>query len=719
VLAVLTGADAVADKLGGLPPYFMPEDMGGPPGYRTYRPVLCDRRVRCVGDRVALVVAESVDQARDAADLITVEYEQLPCVISPDEAHAEGAPQIWDEAPRNTSFTLRFGDPDGTEAALKAAAHVVSLRIRNNRITACSIEPRCCLADWNAGEDRGVLYTSSQNPHGVRHLLMGSVFHLPESALRVVSPDVGGGFGMKADGYPEDALVLWASRRLGRPVKWVATRSEALMGDNHGRDQIADAELALDEDGHATALRVRALHGLGAYVASAAAAPVSYSMLMLPGVYAIPTVHVETSAIFTNCSPTAPYRGAGRPEACFILERLMDEAAHRLGIDRVEIRRRNLVPAESMPFQTPNGPIYDSGDFAAMMDRCLAASGWHSGWDERVAASEAVGKLRGRALTCYVESAGVFNERMELRFDAGGGATIVAGTHSHGQGHATTYAQIVHELLGLPFESIRFVQGDTDAVAAGRGTYAARSSMLGGNALKQAAEDAIAKAAVVAAELLEVDAEKIRFSDGLYRAEGGNQTIAFSDVVRSFHRPIGTPGGISMGLATVGSSGGEFPNYPNGAHVCEVEVDPATGVVRIDRYCVVDDVGHVLNPMICEGQVVGGVAQGLGQALIEDMIYEPGSGQLISGSFFDYGIPRAGMMPPIDSQLAEIPCKTNPLGVKGVGEGGTIAAPPTVVNAVLDALRPLGVDDIQMPMSPPRVWEAINDAAKTRSGEAR
>ncbi|WP_017667602.1 xanthine dehydrogenase family protein molybdopterin-binding subunit [Sandarakinorhabdus sp. AAP62] len=712
VIAVLTGADAVADGIGGLPPYFMPADSGGPPGYRTIRPILVADRVRCIGDRIAVVIAESERQARDAAAAIDVDIAPLPAVVSPDAAAAPGAPLVWDDCPGNACFTLAFGDVAATEAAFARAAHVVALTIHNNRISANSIEPRCAVGCFDPATAGFVLHTSSQNPHGVRKVLAQSVLHVPENDIRVISPDVGGGFGMKADAYPEDAIVLWAARRLGRPVKWVGTRSEALMGDNHGRDQTADAALALDEHGRALGLRLTARHALGAYVASATVAPITFAMRMLPGVYDIPAVAVRTTATFTNCSPTGPYRGAGRPEACFALERLMDMAARAIGIDRVDIRRRNLISADQMPYTTAVGVTYDSGDFGAMMDRCLSLADW-SGFPERQRQTEAKGWLRGRAVTSYLESAGVFNDRMELRFDPEGNVTILAGTHSHGQGHATVFPQLIHEWLGLPYDKIKYIQGDTDKVAFGRGTYAARSSMLAGTALHAAAQDAIAKGRTMAAQLLDADIDDIMFADGQYSVGQGNRTIGFADVVKAFYRPIGVPGGLSLGLTTIGTAGGQSPNFPNGAHVCEVEVDPATGAIHIDRYVVVDDVGRILNPMICEGQIVGGIAQGLGQALLEAIVYDPDSGQLLSGSFSDYGMPRPDTMPlHIESELAEIPCKTNVLGVKGVGESGTIAAPPTLVNAVLDALWPLGVTDIAMPLTPARVWTAIDQASK-------
>ena len=707
VLMVLSGADAIEDGIGGLPAGFDPALMGGPAGYRTVQPLLVADRVRMVGDRIALVVAESVDEARDAADLIAVEYRPLPLVASLEAAVAADAPLVWEDCPGNRSYTWAFGDAAATEAAFAGAAHIVSLDIRNQRVSANSIEPRSSIGMCDPATGDLTLYTSSQNPHGVRQALSNAIFRIPEMSLRVISPDVGGGFGLKGSVFPEDALVLWASRRLKRPVKWTATRSDAMMGDAHGRDQSAHAEMALDERGRALALRVEAHHALGAY-AYAGGATVMFAMQMLSGPYAIPAIDARAHAIFTNSSPTTPYRGAGRPEACYVLERLMDEAALALGIDRVEIRRRNLVPANAMPYTGATGVTIDSGDFERILDECLALADWN-GFEDRRAASERKGLLRGRAITSFIEISGIFNERMDLRFDPDGNVTILAGTHSHGQGHATVFPQLVHEWLGVPYDKIRYVQGDTEKVAMGRGTYAARSSSVGGSALHAAAQNAIAQGARMAAHLLEGNADDISFDDGTYKLAGTNRTIPFGDVVRAFFRPAGLPQGFEVGFTANGSAQIP-PNFPNGCQICELEIDPRTGVVKIDRYTAVDDVGRVLNPMICEGQVVGGLAQGVGQALLEEVIYDPETGQLLTGSFSDYGMPHIDMLPPITSKLEEIPCRTNPLGVKGIGESGTVAAPPTVVNAALDALRPLGVKALQMPLTPYRIWSAIKDA---------
>jgi carbon-monoxide dehydrogenase large subunit len=710
VAAVLTGADAVADGLGGFPPLFTPEDMGAPKGYKTLRPVLVADRVRCVGDRVAFVVAETLAQAREAADKIVVDYEPLPSVVTLDDAMRDGAPKIWDECPTgNAASGLMFGNKEATDAAFAKAQHVVSVELLNNRVSANSMEPRAAIGDYSAADDSYTLYTSSQNPHGVRQLLCGAVFHIPETSMRVVAPDVGGGFGMKADSYPDDALVLWASRRVGRPVKWVATRAESLLGDNHGRDQVIRGELAIDETGKILALRAHALHALGAYIAGAAYAPVVFAMRFIPLCYDIQTMHVTTRAVFTNTSPLGPYRGAGRPEATYLTERLMDKAADAVGLDRVEIRRRNVIAPGKLPYMTPTGFEYDSGDFEKCMDLALHLLD-HKGFAARRRASEKNGKLRGRGYCFFIEQGGIFNDRMELRFDPGGTVTIVAGTHSHGQGHATTYSQMVSDWLGVPFEQIRFVQGDTDAVPFGRGTYAARSSMVGGCALKMAADAIVEKAKPMAALMMEAAASDIEFRDGSFRVVGTDKTMPMMAVARGFYRPMGLPREFSVGLEASGSWAAEPPNFPNGFHACEVEIDPDTGKLTIDRYAAADDLGRIINPMICEGQIIGALAQGLGQALMEHIVYDGASGQLVTGSFMDYGMPRADDMPEVNSEFFEVPAKTNPLGIKGIGESGAIGAPPAIIGALLDALKPLGVTHIDMPATPARIWEAIRAA---------
>ncbi len=719
VLAVLTGADALTDKIGGIPPFFMPDSWGGPKGYPTTRPVLLADRVRCVGDRVAFVVAETEAQARDAAELVAVDYEPLPAVVDLKSATQPQAPKIWQDCPNgNIGVTIAFGDKAATDAVFAAAKHVVAVRLVNNRITANPIEPRCAIGMYDAADARFTLYTTSQDPHSVRATLSADVFHVPQSKIRVISPDVGGGFGMKANIYPDDVLVLWASKRCGRPVKWTATRGESLLCDNHARDQIVHGELALDENGKFLAIRSTAYQALGAYWWGAATAPLFWSLMFVPSLYDVQTIHISTNAVFTNTAPTSVYRGAGRPEAIYLIERLVERAAQATGIDRVELRRRNLIAADALPYHTPTHHTYDSGEFEKLMDTCLKAADWN-GFAARRKDSQRRGKLRGRAVTPYIELGGVFNERMEIRFDPGGMVTIIAGTHSHGQGHATAFSQLVAEWLGVSFEAINYIQGDTEKVAFGRGTFAARSSLVGGNGLRVAADAIIARGKEMAGALMEAAPGDIEFNAGTFTVMGTDKRMSIGDVAHAFFAPAGPVTKFGLGLDGVGTwSGvpGGAPNYPNGCQVCEVEVDPETGAVRIDRFVAVDDVGMIINPLICEGQIHGGIAQGVGQALFENIVYDPDSGQLITGSFLDYCMPRAGDFPPIVSEMLEVPAKTNPLGIKGIGEAGTIAAPPTVVNAVLDALRDLGVEHIDMPLTPARIWEAANAAKRAQQG---
>lgn len=707
VVCVLTGKDLAAANIGALPPNFMPEDVGGPKGHRAVRPVLCQERVRHVGDRVAFVVAESLAQARDAAEMIELDVEELPAVTNVEDAVKPGAPQIYEQAPGNLCVPLMFGNKQAADEAFAKAKHTVKLKLENNRLVANAMEPRGAIGAYNAFDDSYTLYSSTQNPHGVRSMLCGPVLKVPETKLRVVANDVGGGFGMKGDTYPEEALVLIASKRCGRPVKWIASRSEGFLSDDCGRDSIIEAEMAFDDTGRVQAIRATALQNFGAYAVGAAVVTLVYSVKLMTGVYDFPAVHVTTKAIFTNTTPMGPYRGAGRPEANYVVERLMDEAARKIKMDPAEFRRRNYIANGAFPYKTGTGFVYDSGDFANTMDEGLKLADW-PGYAKRVEASKKDGKLRGRAAIYYIEDAGVFNERMELRFDPSGMVTIVAGTFSHGQSHATTFAQCVSDWLGVPFENIRFIQGDTDQVAFGRGTYASRSAVVGSGALRAAADAIIEKGKKFAGFMMEANASDIVFEAGKFKVAGTDKAVTISDVARTAYRPAGLPRELGVGLEASGAFAPEPPSYPNGCHLCEVEVDPETGVVTVERYAAVDDVGRVINPLIVDGQIHGGVAQGLGQALLEKAIFDPSGGQLLSGSFTDYGMPRASDMPPsFEVDYNEVPCKTNPLGVKGAGEAGTCGAPPAIMNAILDALRPLGVKHVDMPATPRRVWEAI------------
>ena len=715
VHTVLTGQNWAADGLGTLDPEFMPEDMGGPKGHRTKRPPLAVGRVRYVGDRVAVVIAATEALAQDAAELIAVDYEMLPAVVQAQDAVRPDAPLVHDEIPGNTAFTLHMGNAEAAEPAFAQAQHVTRLSLVNNRITAVTMEPRGCIADYDAGTGRYTLYTSTQNVHGVRHGLAHQILHVPESRIRVVARDVGGGFGMKGPVYPEEAVMVWAARRVGRPVKWIPSRTEALLGDDDGRDQTVEAELALAADGQFLALRWTGMHNAGAYIEGAGAIPILFSLKLASTVYDIPAVSVTSRLVLTNTAPTIPYRGAGRPEAVYIIERLIDQAAREMQLDPAELRRKNLIG--NFPYQTKTGWLYDSGNFAAAMSKCQTLADW-PGYAERRAASATAGKLRGRGIVYYTDNTGIFNERMELRFDPSGELTIVAGTLSHGQGHETSYAQMVSDWLGVPAEKIRLAQADTDEVAIGRGTYASRSMMVGGSALRAAADEVIERGKRFAAHFMEADAADIVFSDGNFTIAGTDRTMPLEQIAQMSFIPVGLPADLGVGLQGAGAFSADVPSFPNGCHICEVEIDPETGAVVLDRYTVVDDIGTVINPLLARGQIQGGVAQGAGQALLEDVVYEKDSGQLVTGSLMDYGILRADMLPVIEIDFNPVPSMSNPLGIKGVGEGGTVAATPTVMNAILDALVPLGVSDLPMPATPERVWQAIHRARPLRANRS-
>jgi carbon-monoxide dehydrogenase large subunit len=708
VYAVLTGEDWAADGLGTLDPEVMAEDMGGPKGYRTKRPPLAQGRVRYVGERVAVVIAATESLARDAAELVAVDYDILPAVVHAEDAVRPEAPLPHDGAANNTSFTMHMGNRGVAEAAFASAHHVTRLSLYNNRLTAVTMEPRGCIGDYDPGTGRYTLYSSTQNVHGVRQILAHQILHAPESRIRVVARDVGGGFGMKGNVYPEEAITLWAARRVGRPVKWVPSRSEALLGDAQGRDQNVSAELALDRDGRFLALRWTGSHNVGAYIEGAGAIPILFSLKLASTVYDIPAVSVTSSLVFTNTAPTVPYRGAGRPEAVYIMERLVAQAAHEMHIDPAELRKKNLIRPDAYPYETQTGWVYDTGNYTAALAKCQALADW-DGYTARRARSEVAGKYRGRGIVYYVDNTGVFNERMELRFDPSGEVTILAGTLSHGQGHETSYAQMVADWLGVPEDKIHLLQADTDEVAIGRGTYASRSMMIGGSALRGAADEVVERGKRFAAHFMEADAADIAFADGAFTIAGTDRSMPIGQVAQMSFIPVGLPSELGVGLQGAGAFSSNMPSFPNGCHICEVEIDPETGAVELDRYTVVDDCGTVINPLLAKGQIMGGIAQGAGQALYEDVVYDRDSGQLLTGTLMDYGIPRADTLPAINVDFSPVPSTTNPLGVKGVGEGGTVASTPTVMNAILDALAPFGVTDVPMPATPERIWSALRD----------
>jgi carbon-monoxide dehydrogenase large subunit len=723
VVTILTGADMAADQVGPMTTLWPIRSSDGRLLAEPPRWALSRDRVRHVGEPVALVIAETLAQALDAAEAVEVAYEPLPGVVDARAALAEAAPQLHEAAPGNVCFRWARGDAAAVQRAFAAAAHVVRLELVNNRLIGGAIEPRAALADMASG--KLTLYSSTQVPHHIRRFVAEQL-GLAEGSVRVVAPDVGGGFGYKGKHHPEEIVLAWAARRLRRPVKWVASRSESFISDNQGRDHLTHAELALDAEGNFRGLRVETIANVGAYVSTfGAAIPSAIYSALLAGVYRTPAIHVQSTGVFTNTLPTDAYRGAGRPEACYVLERLADLAASELGIDRAAIRARNLVPAQAMPYKTPIGPTYDCGDFPKVFSRALEMADFAS-FEKRRAAAARDGRLRGLGMACYVESSGVapsrfaaalgaragFFEAATIRVQPDGGIQALLGTHNHGQGHATTLAQILATRLGVPLARIEIVEGDTDQVPFGTGTFGSRSIAVGGSALDRAAMKIIAKGKLIAAHLLEATAEDIAFAGGWFAIAGTDRRVHFDAVARAAYVPANYPlETLEPGLQDTAVYDPPAFAFSNGAHVCELEVDRDTGAIVLIGYWGVDDVGTVINPMIVEGQIHGGVAQGAGQALAEHCVYDPGGGQLLSGSFMDYALPRANDLPFMQSETDETqPCTHNPLGAKGCGEAGAIAAPAAIVGAVLDALKPLGVTDLDMPLTPERVWRAIRAA---------
>ena len=716
VLAILTGADVLADGLGAIPCVSLPRSADGRPQAVIEPPylALATDRVRFVGDAVALVVAETLIQARDAAEQIAIEYETLPAVVDTVRAADADAPQLWSVAPGNRSFVYELGDESAVDAALARADHVARLRMTISRVTANPIETRNAIGAFDRASGRYTLTSGNQTPHQLRSVLAKTIFKVPETLIRILSPDVGGGFGLKGGLFREQILVMWAARRLGRPVAWMGERGESLLADEHARDNVTDAELALDRTGRFLGLRVRTIANLGAYVALRGAHPPTNNLGSLSGVYTTPEIHARVDGVFSNTSPTSSYRGAGRPEATYVLERVIDLAADELGIDRLEIRRRNTIASAAMPYKTKLLFTYDSGAFERNMTLAAEASDW-AGFAARRAHSLAQGKLRGIGIANCIEQAGgpygsPWEERADLRFDPGGGIVVMVGTMSNGQGHETVFADMVASSFGLPREAVRVVQGDTDIVPFGRGSFGSRSLMAAGSALTQACEQVIAKGCRIAAHLFEAAEADVIFEGGSFKVSGTDRALTFGEIVRAAFSVHKLPPDLSGGLDSSVTYAPQEPSYPNGCHVCEVEIDPDTGALAILRYVVADDVGRVINHAIVEGQVHGGVAQGAGQALFESVIYDRDSGQLVTGSFMDYAMPRADDLPAIQILSNEVPCTTNPLGVKGAGEAGVIGAIPAVIGAVVDALRPLGIRHIDMPATPERIWRAIQDA---------
>ncbi len=710
VLAVLTGADLARDGLGTMTMTLSRKRPDGSPMFAPPHRGFATDRVRYVGDPVALVVAETHAQAEDAAELVRVEYEPLPAVTGTADAAAPGSPPVWDECPDNVSNVFEAGDRAAADAAFARAARVVRRRYVITRVHAQFMEPRGALGVWDPGEERYTLYADVQYPHRVRNALASNIFRIPEHQIRVIAGDVGGAFGTKGWQYPEHRLVLWAARKLGRPVKWVCERREAIPADEHARDNVSEAELALDGEGRFLGLRVRTLANVGAYVSSDRNLLATFTnVVTLVGVYAFPAAHVHVTCVLSNTNSTAPYRGAGRPEATYVIERLIDDTARELGMDPVELRRKNLIPSSAMPYKNPLGVTYDCGEFEKNMDDALKLADV-AGFAARREAARRRGRLRGLAVVNAIErAAGPQPEFAEIRFTPSGSATIFMGTKSQGQGHETTFKQILHERLGLDPADVRYIDGDTDRVAFGMGTMGSRSTVIGGTALWMAADKVIAKGKKIAARLLEAAEVDIVFAEGRFAVVGTDRAVVLKDVVRAAFQPGRLPPGLEPGLYETGTFAPKQDTWPNGCHVCEVEIDPDTGAVALVGYVVVDDVGTVINPLTLKGQIHGGVAQGVGQALMEEVVYEPESGQLLTASFMDYALPRADTLPDMHIESNPVPTKLNPLGAKGAGEAGTVGALPAVMNAVMDALAPLGVRRLDMPATAARVWRAIRD----------
>jgi carbon-monoxide dehydrogenase large subunit len=718
VVAIFTGKDVEADKLGPLRGRVSRKRPDGSPSFSTPYRILALDRVRHVGDPVAAVIAETIAQAKDAAEAIEVEYESLQSVTDTAGTVAPGAPNVSEESPGNICFVEHLGSDEAKiKAAFAQAKHVVKERFVINRVAVNPMEARTALGFYDTREERYILHAGLQAPHLMRADLADQVFKLPASKFRLISPDVGGGFGMKGSAFPEYALVLWAAKKTGRAVKWISERGESFVGDHHARDNVSEVSLALDENGKFLALNVETIANLGAYIASNGLHVPVGNVGGLAGPYTTPAIHVKVTGVFSNTNPTCPYRGAGRPEASYCIERIIDIAAAELKLDRAEIRRRNMIPPEAMPYKTGLVFTYDSGAFEQTMDKTLELGDW-KGAEARKAAAVKAGKLYGVGLASVIEVAGgpanaPFEEAMEIRFDATGGATFLLGSHSHGQGHETAFRQLAYTFLGLNFDQVTLIFGDTDKVFHGRGTFGSRTLSVGGSALRLAADRVIEKGKKIAGHLLEASALDIEFSDGKFTVSGTDKSIDLISVAKAAYNPMRMPPEIEMGLDANAVYRPPAGTFPNGCHLCEVEIDPDTGVAKIVRYAVVDDVGVVVNPLLLKGQIHGGIAQGAGQALFENMVYDKESGQLLSGSFMDYCMPRAGDFPTILVGNNDVPAKSNPLGIKGAGEAGCVGALPAVMNAINDALVPLGIRHFEMPATPERLWQAIHNAKKS------
>jgi carbon-monoxide dehydrogenase large subunit len=731
VVAVFTHVDIEADALGGVPCGWQIHNKDGSPMAEPMHPILASGKVRHVGDPIAVVIAKTRQQAKDAAELLVIEFEDLQGIASVRDAIRSGAAQVHDGVADNTCFDWHIGDKAIVDAAFARAHRVVKLDLTNNRLVPNAMEPRAAIGEFDPMSQDYTLYTTSQNPHVIRLLMGAFVLHLPEHRLRVVAPDVGGGFGSKIYHYAEEAIVTWSAGKLKRPVKWTCDRTEAFISDAHGRDHDSVAEMAIDAKGNFLALRVATIANMGAYLSTfAPAVPTYLSATLLAGVYKTPAIYAEVRAVFTNTVPVDAYRGAGRPESTFLLERLMDVIAADTGMDRIALRRQNFIPADAFPYQTPVALQYDSGDYQTTLTSALKAADW-DGFEARRAAAAAKGKLRGIGCSTYVEACGIAPSKLvgqlgaraglyevaQVRVHPTGSVTVFTGTHSHGQGHETTFAQLISDQLGVPFKDIDIVHGDTDKIPFGMGTYGSRSLAVGGSAMVKAMDKIIAKGKKIAAHLMEASVEDIEFADGKFTVAGTDKVKTIGEIALTAYVPHNYPiEEIEPGLEETAFYDPQNFTFPGGCHICEVEIDAETGHVEVINFTAVDDVGRVINPMIVEGQIQGGVTQGIGQALLEHAVYDS-EAQLISASFMDYQMPRADDVPNISVGTETTLCTHNPLGVKGCGEVGAIGSPPAVINAVVDALRDYGVRHIDMPASPQKIWAIIHAAALPMAAE--
>tara|TARA_B100000029_G_scaffold487011_2_gene541976 strand:- start:273 stop:2633 length:2361 start_codon:yes stop_codon:yes gene_type:complete len=723
VIDIFTGSDMAADEVGSLPCGWQIHSKDGSPMHEPGHPPMAVTKVRHVGDQVAIVIAETKSQARDALDIIEVDYEVLPAAINMDEA-LSGKALVHDDVPNNMCFDWEIGDKEATENSFSDAHKVVSIELVNNRLIPNAMEPRAAVAQFDPSNGNYTLHTTTQNPHVIRLLMGAFVLQIPEHKLRIISHDVGGGFGSKIFHYAEEAILTWASAKVSQPIKWTAERSESFVTDAHGRDHETKAELALDKDGKFLGLRVSTKANIGAYLSTFGSSVPTYLYgTLLAGVYKTPAIYCEVKTVFTNTVPVDAYRGAGRPECTYLLERLVNKAAKETGIDPVEIRRINMIQPDQFPYQTPVALQYDVGDYPRAFETALKASDYE-GFSSRRKSSEDNGKKRGIGISTYIEACGIapsavagalgaragLYESAQVRVHPTGSVTLYTGTHNHGQGHETTFAQIVSDTLGVSIDQVEVSHGDTGEVQFGMGTYGSRSLAVGGPAVLKACNKIIEKSKKIAAHILEASVDDIDFKDGVYSVSGTDRELAFGEVSLAAYVPHNYPiEELEPGLDENAFYDPLNFSFPAGCHICEVEIDPETGEVEITDFTAVDDIGRVINPMIVEGQVQGGVAQGIGQALMEGCVYD-NEGQLLTGSYMDYTMPRADNLPNLNVSTESVLGASNPLEVKGVGEVGSIGAPPAVINAILDALSSLGVEDISMPASPSKVWQAIHNA---------